>query len=195
MELEKLKENWQELSEKIEKRELFNKEVTMNMLKKNAKSSIDKLERYEFIFLLISVFYAIFLGLALFVNEERLIVNESIWACIALFVVAGGWQAFKLILLQKMRLDSCSTIEMLERVTRYKILTKARLYWGMSLLIPFFGVVFYFQKDIFTPELIIVMAAGAILGIIIGLSSFYKHWKNIDDLLSDLKDIKTCEKI
>ena len=195
MELEKLKENWQELSEKIEKRELFNKEVTMKMLKKNAKSSIDKLERYEFIFLLISVFYAIFLGLALFVNEERLIVNESIWACIALFVVAGGWQAFKLILLQKMRLDSCSTIEMLERVTRYKILTKARLYWGMSLLIPFFGVVFYFQKDIFTPELIIVMAAGAILGIIIGLSSFYKHWKNIDDLLSDLKDIKTYEKI
>ena len=68
MELEKLKENWQELSEKIEKRELFNKEVTMNMLKKNAKSSIDKLERYEFIFLLISFFYAIFLGLALFVN-------------------------------------------------------------------------------------------------------------------------------
>ncbi len=195
MELEKLKENWQELSEKIEKRELFNKEVTMNMLKKNAKSSIDKLERYEFIFLLISVFYAIFLGLALFVNEERLIVNESIWACIALFVVAGGWQAFKLILLQKMRLDSCSTIEMLERVTRYKILTKARLYWGMSLLIPFFGVVFYFQKDIFTPELIIVMAAGAILGIIIGLSSFYKHWKNIDELLSDLKEIKTYEKI
>ena len=195
MELEKLKENWQELSEKIEKRELFNKEVTMNMLKKNAKSSIDKLERYEFIFLLISFFYAIFLGLALFVNEERLIVNESIWACIALFVVAGRWQAFKLILLQKMRLDSCSTIEMLERVTRYKILTKARLYWGMSLLIPFFGVVFYFQKDIFTPELIIVMAAGAILGIIIGLSSFYKHWKNIDDLLSDLKDIKTYEKI
>lgn len=195
MELEKLKENWQELSEKIEKRELFNKEVTMNMLKKNAKSSIDKLERYEFIFLVISVFYAIFLGLALFVNEERLIVNESIWACIALFVVAGGWQAFKLILLQKMRLDSCSTIEMLERVTRYKILTKARLYWGMSLLIPFFGVVFYFQKDIFTPELIIVMAAGAILGVIIGLSSFYKHWKNIDDLLSDLKEIKTYEKI
>ena len=195
MELEKLKENWQELSEKIEKRELFNKEVTMNMLKKNAKSSIDKLERYEFIFLLISFFYAIFLGLALFVNEERLIVNESIWACIELFVVAGGWLALKLILLQKMRLDSCSTIEMLERVTRYKILTKARLYWGMSLLIPFFGVVFYFQKDIFTPELIIVMAAGAILGIIIGLSSFYKHWKNIDDLLSDLKDIKTYEKI
>jgi hypothetical protein len=101
MELEKLKENWQELSEKIEKRELFNKEVTMNMLKKNAKSSIDKLERYEFIFLLISFFYAIFLGLALFVNEERLIVNESIWACIELFAVAGGWQAFKLILLQK----------------------------------------------------------------------------------------------
>jgi hypothetical protein len=39
------------------------------------------------------------------------------------------------------------------------------------------------------------MAAGAILGIIIGLSSFYKHWKNIDDLLSDLKEIKTYEKI
>ena len=195
MELEQLKRDWQQLSEKIEKSELFNKELTMNMLKKNAKSSVNKLERYELIFLIISVMYAIFLSFALFVNDERLIVNESIWACIALFVVAGGWQAFKLILLHKMRLDTCSTIEMMEKVTRYKILTKARLYWGMSLLIPFFGMVFYFQKDIFTPELMIAMAAGAILGAVIGLSTFYKHWKNINDLLSDLKEIKSYEKI
>lgn len=195
MELEQLKRDWQQLSEKIEKSEFFNKELTMNMLKKNAKSSVNKLERYELIFLIISVMYAIFLSFALFVNDERLIVNESIWACIALFVVAGGWQAFKLILLQKMRLDTCSTIEMMEKVTRYKILTKARLYWGMSLLIPFFGMVFYFQKDIFTPELMIAMAAGAILGAVIGLSTFYKHWKNINDLLSDLKEIKSYEKI
>lgn len=195
MELEQLKRDWQQLSEKIEKSEFFNKELTMNMLKKNAKSSVNKLERYELIFLIISVMYAIFLSFALFVNDERLIVNESIWACIALFVVAGGWQAFKLILLHKMRLDTCSTIEMMEKVTRYKILTKARLYWGMSLLIPFFGMVFYFQKDIFTPELMIAMAAGAILGAVIGLSTFYKHWKNINDLLSDLKEIKSYEKI
>jgi hypothetical protein len=39
------------------------------------------------------------------------------------------------------------------------------------------------------------MAAGAILGAVIGLSTFYKHWKNINDLLSDLKEIKSYEKI
>jgi membrane-associated HD superfamily phosphohydrolase len=195
MELEQLKRDWQQLSEKIEKNELFNKELTMNMLKKSARSSVYKLEKYELLFLLISLFYTIFLSFALFINDERLIVNESIWASIALFVIAGGWQAYKLFLLQKIRIDTCSTIEILERVTRFKILTKARLYWGMSLLIPFFGVVFYFQKDIFTSEFIIVMAAGAILGVVIGLSSFYKHWKNINDLLSDIKEIKSYEKI
>jgi hypothetical protein len=41
----------------------------------------------------------------------------------------------------------------------------------------------------------IAMAAGAILGAVIGLSTFYKHWKNINDLLSDLKEIKSYEKI
>jgi len=195
MELEQLKKDWQEMSEKIEKSELFNKELTMNMLKKNAKSSVNKLERYELIFLIISVMYAIFLSFALFVNDERLILNESIWACIALFVVAGGWQAFKLILLHKMRFDTCSTIEIMNRVTRYKILTKARLYWGMSLLIPFFAIVMYFQRDIFTPELMVAMAIGGALGAVIGLSAYRKHWKNIDELLSDLKEIKSYEKL
>lgn len=195
MELEQLKRDWQQLSEKIEKSELFNKELTMNMLKKNAKSTVNKLERYEFLFLIISVMYTIFLALALFVNDERLIVNESIWASIAIFVIAGGWQAFKLVLLQQMRFDSCSTIEMMNRVTRYKILTKARLYWGMSLLIPFFAIVMYFQRDIFTPELMVVMAIGGALGAVIGLSAYRKHWKNIDELLSDLKEIKSYEKI
>jgi membrane-associated HD superfamily phosphohydrolase len=195
MELEQLKKDWQELSEKIEKSELFNKELTMNMLKKNAKSSVNKLEKYEFLFLIISVMYTIFLALALFVNDERLIVNESIWASIAIFVIAGGWQAFKLILLQQMRFDSCSTIEMMNRVTRYKILTKARLYWGMSLLIPFFAIVMYFQRDIFTPELMVAMVIGGSLGAVIGLSAYRKHWKNIDELLSDLKEIKSYEKL
>ena len=195
MELEQLKKDWQELSEKIEKSELFNKELTMNMLKKNAKSSVNKLEKYEFLFLIISVMYTIFLSFALFVNDERLIVNESIWASIAIFVIAGGWQAFKLILLQKMRFDTCSTIEIMNRVTRYKILTKARLYWGMSLLIPFFAIVMYFQRDIFTPELMVAMAIGGALGAVIGLSAYRKHWKNIDELLSDLKEIKSYEKL
>ncbi|MDD4058878.1 MAG: hypothetical protein PHO95_08295 [Bacteroidales bacterium] len=195
MELEQLKKDWQEMSEKIEKSELFNKELTMNMLKKNAKSSVNKLEKYEFLFLIISVMYTIFLSFALFVNDERLIVNESIWASIAIFVIAGGWQAFKLILLQKMRFDTCSTIEIMNRVTRYKILTKARLYWGMSLLIPFFAIVMYFQRDIFTPELMVAMAIGGALGAVIGLSAYRKHWKNIDELLSDLKEIKSYEKL
>ena len=195
MELEQLKKDWQEMSEKIEKSELFNKELTMNMLKKNAKSSVNKLEKYEFLFLIISVMYTIFLSFALFVNDERLIVNESIWASIAIFVIAGGWQAFKLILLQKMRFDTCSTIEIMNRVTRYKILTKARLYWGMSLLIPFFAIVMYFQRDIFTPELMVAMVIGGALGAVIGLSAYRKHWKNIDELLSDLKEIKSYEKL
>ena len=147
MELEQLKTSWKELSEKMEKAEIFNRQVTMNMLRRNAKSTAGKLEKYEMIFFVISVLYSGFLGVALALNNSTLIKNESIIVCLVLFILAAIWQGYKLIILQKIRFDSCTTIELLTRVTKYKLLTKGRLIAGMITLIPLFALLIYFQRD------------------------------------------------
>ena len=191
MELEQLKTSWKELSEKMEKAEIFNRQVTMNMLHRNAKSSAGKLEKYEMIFFVISVLYSGFLGVALALNENTLIKNESIIVCLVLFILAAIWQGYKLIILQQVRFDSCTTLELLTRVTKYKLLTKGRLIAGMITLIPLFALLIYFQRDMMVKELWIGMITGAVLGLVIGIRTFMNHWKNINELLTDLEEIKS----
>jgi len=88
MELEQLKTSWKELSEKMEKAEIFNRQVTMNMLHRNAKSSAGKLEKYEMIFFVISVLYSGFLGVALALNNSTLIKNRK-YHCLPGFIYPG----------------------------------------------------------------------------------------------------------
>lgn len=191
MELEQLKTSWKELSEKMEKAEIFNRQVTMNMLRRNAKSTAGKLEKYEMIFFVISVLYSGFLGVALALNESTRIKNESIIVCLVVFVLAAIWQGYKLIILQQIRFDSCTTLELLTRVTKYKLLTKGRLIAGMITLIPLFALLIYFQRDMMVKELWIGMITGAALGLVIGIRTFMNHWKNINELLTDLEEIKS----
>lgn len=191
MELEQLKTSWKELSEKMEKAEIFNRQVTMNMLRRNAKSTAGKLEKYEMIFFVISVLYSGFLGVALALNESTRIKNESIIVCLVVFVLAAIWQGYKLIILQQIRFDRCTTLELLTRVTKYKLLTKGRLIAGMITLIPLFALLIYFQRDMMVKELWIGMITGAALGLVIGIRTFMNHWKNINELLTDLEEIKS----
>ena len=136
MDLEQLKAEWQELSKRVEKYETLNQQNTINMLQTRTISTKGKMEKYEIIFFAISVFYAIFLSCALFINTERLIANETIMVGIGVFVVAGAWQLYKILLLQKMKIDRCSVIELQKRALRYKALTFVRLIGGKILLIP-----------------------------------------------------------
>ena len=179
----------------MEKAEIFNRQVTMNMLRRNAKSSAGKLEKYEMIFFVISVLYSGFLGVALALNESTLIKNESIIVCLVVFILAAIWQGYKLIILQQVKFDSCTILELLTRVTRYKLLTKGRLIAGMITLIPVFALLIYFQRDMMVKELWIGMIAGAALGLVIGIRTFLNHWKNINELLTDLEEIKSYDSL
>ncbi|MEA4868360.1 hypothetical protein SDC9_130602 [bioreactor metagenome] len=190
MDLEQLKAEWQELSKRVEKYETLNQQNTINMLQTRTISTKGKMEKYEIIFFAISVFYAIFLSCALFINTERLIANETIMVGIGVFVVAGAWQLYKILLLQKMKIDRCSVIELQKRALRYKALTLGRLIGGMILLIPTLLLFYYFQRDLMPQELLLVTSVGAFFGLAIGLKTFFSQWSNINQLITDLKELK-----
>ena len=109
---------------------------------------------------------------------------------IGVFVVAGAWQLYKILLLQKMKIDRCSVIELQKRALRYKALTLGRLIGGMILLIPTLLLFYYFQRDLMPQELLLVTSVGALFGLAIGLKTFFSQWSNINQLITDLKELK-----
>lgn len=195
MDLEQLKENWQQLSKRVEKYEILNKQTAMNMLRRNTASTTAKMEKFEFVFFAISVVYTAFLGIMLFVNDQSLVKNESIVVCMAVFVFAGAWQLYKLILLQQMKFDSCTIIELQKKALRYKVVTQTRFVVGMITLIPVLVALAYFQQEMLSREIIFAMVIGAAIGVIIGVRAFMSLWKNINDLITDLRELESYEKL
>ncbi len=194
MDLEQLKADWQELSKRVEKYEIINKQNTMNILHKKNVSTKGKMERFEIILFVICISYTAFLSVALHLNTQRLIVNESIIVCIAIFVLAGAWQLYKIILLKKMQLDSNTVVDLYKKTLRYKTVTMARLVVGMILLIPTMFLLFYFQRNMMPQELLIIALVGGLLGVAIGLKAFFTQWNNINQLLTDLNEINKLSK-
>jgi uncharacterized membrane protein (DUF485 family) len=73
-------------------------------------------------------------------------------------------------------------------------MTQARFVAGMVLLIPTIILLVNFQRDMLTREMIVGMVVGGTFGLLIGIRAFLMHWKNIDELIYDLKEIKSYEK-
>ncbi|PKO96067.1 MAG: hypothetical protein CVU12_07015 [Bacteroidetes bacterium HGW-Bacteroidetes-7] len=194
MELDQLKANWQELSKKMENSEIFNRQVTINMLKRNADSSIGKLERFEYFFLALCVVLTGLFSTLLAINDESIFKNESILVTIGVFVLAGIWQAYKIYLLGKIKYESCTTVDLLKRASEFKLMTQARFVVGMVLLIPTIILLVNFQRDMLTREMIVGMVVGGTFGLLIGFRAFLMQWKSIDELIFDLKEIRSYEK-
>lgn len=194
MELDEIKTNWQELSRRVEKSEIFNRKVIMNMLRRNADSSLGRIERYEYFFLIISALVSVLFAVLLSLNDQRVVKNESIVVCLSIMVFAAIWQVYKIRMLNKLNYETCTTLELIERGTRFRVATLMRLIIGMILLIPSAGLIIYFQRDLFPPEMFAGVAFGGVLGLIIGLKAFFFHWKSINSLISDLKELKSYEK-
>jgi len=190
MDLEQLKAEWQELSMRVEKYETLNKQNTINMIHSKTVSTKQKMEKYEIFFFVLCIAYTIFLGIALFINSERLIANETIVVGIGVFVLAGAWQLYKILLLQKMKLDNCSVIELQRRALKYKALTMGRLIAGMILLVPTMLLFYYFQRNLMPQELLLIALLGGVIGLAAGLTAFFSQWSNINQLLTDLKELK-----
>lgn len=190
MELEELKNTWQELSKKIENAELYNKQLTMKMLRRNTHSTVEKMEKFESFFLIISVIFAGLMGVALVVNDNSVFKNETIVTFLSLFILSAFWQIYAITMLNGIKYSSSPTMELIEKVVKYKIRTKWRIIVGMILLIPFFAIVIYFQKEMLNTSISVSAIIGGTIGLVIGIKADIEHFRNINKLLKDLEEIK-----
>ena len=190
MEFDEIRQKWARLEKRVEYLELQNKELMMKGLRNNYTDSLGKMKKYErFFFILSFVFAILYTFFAIFVESPVLNIETSV-LFIVVFYLAGAWQGYKLYLIRQLDFSTDSVIDLALKVTRYKLLTKIRLVVGMFLIVPFFVLFFYFQRDIIETPMIISSLIGGLIGLVVGIKAELAHLKNINTLIVSIDELR-----
>ncbi len=190
MEFDEIRQKWARLEKRVEYLELQNKELMMKGLRNNYTDSLGKMKKYELFFFILSFVFAIlYTFFAIFVESTVLNIETSV-LFIVVFYLAGAWQGYKLYLIRQLDFSTDSVIDLALKVTRYKLLTKIRLVVGMFLIVPFFVLFFYFQRDIIETPMIISSLIGGLIGLVVGIKAELAHLKNINTLIVSIDELR-----
>lgn len=190
MEFDEIRQKWARLEKRVEYLELQNKELMMKGLRNNYTDSLGKMKKYELFFFILSFVFAIlYTFFAIFVKSPVLNIETSV-LFIVVFYLAGAWQGYKLYLIRQLDFSTDSVIDLALKVTRYKLLTKIRLVVGMFLIVPFFVLFFYFQRDIIETPMIISSLIGGLIGLVVGIKAELAHLKNINALIVSIDELR-----
>lgn len=194
MEFDEIRQKWARLEKRVEYLELQNKELMMKGLRNNYTDSLGKMKKYELFFFILSFVFAIlYTFFAIFVESPVLNIETSV-LFIVVFYLAGAWQGYKLYLIRQLDFSTDSVIDLALKVTRYKLVTKIRLVVGMFLIVPFFVLFFYFQRDIIETPMIISSLIGGLIGLVVGIKAELAHLKNINTLIVSIDELRTIIK-
>ncbi len=187
MELDEIKKSWSELNQRLEKTEVLNKRLINEMLNTRHQSAKDKLMRFEVAFLIFCIVFSVFVVI-MFLTEvysvPMVILMETV------FILCGIWQVYKIYLLNRMQIDTCSTTELLQKAIRYKVITRMRTVVGLIAIVPMLVLFVLFDKGPHDAFEITAIVVGASVGLSIGLLLSFKKMKDIDSLIKSYKDLK-----
>lgn len=186
MELDEIKAAWSELNIRLEKSEALNRRMLADMLETRQQSAKDKLMKYEVFFLVLCIVSATMIVPAYLAGVYSLPVSAIFEA---VFVFAGLWQVYKIVLLRRMSIAQCTTTDLIQKAIRFKVVTRMRTVVGLLLLIPIIVVICLY--DVKEPVAVYIgMGIGGVIGLTIGLVLFFRNLKDIDSLIKSYKDIR-----
>lgn len=186
MEIDEIKSIWNDMNTRLEKNESLNKKLLNEIMDNRHQTAKDKLMKYEVLYLILSAVFSIITPLYYYTGLFTL---AGCMMFSGLFVFAALWQVYKIVLLQKMKMDLFSTTELLQKALKFKIITRIRTIIGLLLMIPFFAIFFMVSPQLIKPEILTGMGVGLVVGLIIGLTDYFRNQKDIDKLIKCYKDI------
>lgn len=192
MELDDLKATWQDINRRLEKNEIMNRQIIEKMIVSRTSSAYDRLMRYEKRMLILCIFCMIYFLWPLIQDIFGIyviVLTEFIMIYCALE------QLYKIRLLKKMNLTTDSVYDVISRTLHYRKITMNTMKIGTFIITPVFIIACCFGV-LTNPEnnfILWSVFAGAILGLILGLSMFNKHKKDINELMKALDDLKTYQ--
>lgn len=192
MELGQLKASWAELNNRLDKSEKLNNHAISTLLKKNALGSKQRIFRIEFQMMMACIIMVFLNSFFLYTMDSQTTVQpETVILVITVLFMAALWQGYKLYLLSKMNIETCTVIDLTEKITRYRLITRYRVVVGMALLIPIMGLIIYFQREFTSREILYAVGCGALVGVIIGFKIKAKLFGEINNFAGELREIKT----
>ncbi len=186
MELNDLKSGWQLLHSRIEKNEILNRRIIMDMIKTRTQTAHSKLYRYELFSTCVNI-AAMLIFLLFPFQREALILGEA---------ALGAALVVQILLLQyllRFDLEKKTALKLSLLTTRYKLTWKYNQIFGGILSIPLIIGIIYLQGDLasrisFIPVAIFVVVIGFFIFLCIHFFS-----KNIKTIESNLKELKEFE--
>jgi glucan phosphoethanolaminetransferase (alkaline phosphatase superfamily) len=186
MEIDEIKSIWNDMNTRLEKDESLNKKLLNEIMDNRHQTAKDKLMKYEVRYLILSAVFSLITPFYYFTGIFSMI------GCImfsGLFVLSALWQVYKIVLLQKMKMDVFSTTELLQKALKFKIITRLRTVIGLSAMIPFLAIFIMVSPKLMQPVILTAMGVGVVVGLIIGLTDYFKNQKAIDKLINCYRDI------
>lgn len=180
-----MKSIWKDMNTRLEKTEALNKKLLDEIMDNRHQSAKAKLMKYEVVYLVLSILCSTLTPLYYFAGVF------SVTACImffSLFFLSALWQVYKIQLLKKMEMDAHSTTELLQKAIKFKVITRLRTVVGLILMIPFLTAFMLLSPGLMKPEILVAMGVGVVVGLVIGLSDYFKNQKDIDKLIKCYKD-------
>lgn len=198
MELNELKNIWQELDQKIEKNNILNDKVIKDMLQTKGNKSISKLMAFEVLSLILLVaMIPVFLFLLAFFQNATSHLNYTIVfikLMIIFCVLAVVWYGVKIYFLNKIEMRR-SIKDNIYNITRYKLLLKREIQISFILYPIILGVCIYHFYTVKATVLLWVLLICLWLVVLVFVIWFYKkvtqkHIKSINQSLDELKDLE-----
>lgn len=191
MELDEIKNIWSDLNKRMENTEQINRRILTTMLETRRQSAKDKLMKFEQLFLVLCIVFTLYSLAMYFVGIFGTAISIFFTA---LFVLCGLWQVYKIYLLNEMRIDRCSTAELIQKGIRFKVITRMRTVVGLILLIPIFALLFVLDPRLANTATITGIIVGGAIGLTFGLVMFFRNLRDIDALVKSYKEIEAYEK-
>jgi len=187
MEIDEIKSIWNDMNARLEKNESLNKKILNEIMDNRHQTAKEKLMKYEVRYLVISAAFSLITPFYYYSAGIFPLAGCIMFS--GLFLLAAIWQVYKIVLLRKMKMDEFSTSELLQKSLKFKIITRLRTIIGLSLMIPFFVIFFMLNPRLMQPTILAVMGVGVVVGLIIGLTDYFRNQKDIDKLINCYKDI------
>lgn len=189
MELDKLKENWGTLNERIEQNEILNKRIIREMIQNRTNSAQSRLFRYDLFSLILVTLFCFLLP---FLWIQTIMVFPSFLVLLGVMLFALCMEAAKLSCLLRFNIETKSLYELSRLTLRYQQLVKWNYTYGVLIAVLAVIAVFLFQgSNIYLDSWRIwVVCIAFAIGILLSFLQIRFQQKNIQSIKQGLKELE-----
>lgn len=194
MDLNELKQNWNELNDQLQKNEVLNQRIIQEMIRTRSENSIDKLYRYEIlgtvvvgVIFIFSIVHAMIPTPHYFAEK---ISFHTLFILIAISLIPTFFsQLYKISILRKLNLSCGKLNDSLRIIMKYKRYNNIERY----ISVPYFFTIAIYSFTLVPNPPYAILAIAFVAGIGLLLLEYIFYNRNTEKINTAIKELKEFE--